>query len=60
MPAEIDEQKRERLKKWRREIRADVLISLPMEEMRTCQHERLAAETTGDKDTRLQHQKVTS
>ena len=54
MPAETDEQKQERLKKWRREIGADALLSLPMEEMRTCQHECLAAETTADKDARLQ------
>ena len=30
------------------------LLRLPMEEMRTCQHERLAAESTADFDTRLQ------
>ena len=37
-----------------REIGADALLNLPMEEIKTCQHERLAAETTADKDTRLQ------
>ena len=52
--AEEDEQKQKRLKKQRREIGADTLLSLPKEEMRTCQHECLAAETTADKDTRLQ------
>ena len=59
-PPETDEQKQERLKKRRREIGADALLSLPMEKMRACQHERLATETTADKDTQLQHQKVTS
>ena len=49
--ADTNEQKQERLKE---EIRVDTLLSLPIEEMRTCQHERLAAETTADKDTRLQ------
>ena len=39
-PAEADEQKQERLRKQRREIGADALLSLPMEEMRTCQRER--------------------
>ena len=34
------------------DIGADALLGLPM--MRTCQHERLAAEATADKDTRLQ------
>ena len=53
-PAETDEQKQERLKKQRREIGADALLSLPMEEMKICQHERLAAETTVGKDARLQ------
>ena len=52
-PAEKDKQKQERLKKRRREIGAHALLSLPMEEMRTYQHERLAAETTADKDARL-------
>ena len=52
-PAETDEQKQERLRKQRREIEADALPRLPMEEMRTCQSERLAAETTADTDTRL-------
>ena len=52
-PAEKDKQKQERLKKRRREIGAHALLSLPMEEMRTCQHECLAAETTADKDARL-------
>ena len=33
--------------------RADTLLRLPMEEMRTCQRKRLAAETTADTDTRL-------
>ena len=51
--AEKDKQKQERLKKRRREIGAHALLSLPMEEMRTCQHECLAAETTADKDARL-------
>ena len=59
-PAETDKQKQERLKKRRREIGADALLSLPMEKMRTCQHERLATETTAEKDAQLQHQKVTS
>ena len=53
MPAETDEQKQERLRKQRREIGADALPRMPMEEMRTCQGERLAAETTADTDTRL-------
>ena len=35
------------------EERADVPLRLPMEEMRTCQREHLAAETTADKRTRL-------
>ena len=39
-------------KGWRREIGVDTL--LPIEPMRTHQRERLAAETTADKDTRLQ------
>ena len=43
--AETDEQKQERLKKWRREIGADQLCSGCQWEMRTCQLERLAAET---------------
>jgi len=47
-PAETNEQKQERLRKWRRVLR------LPMEEMRTRQCERLAPETTADKVTRLQ------
>ena len=46
MPAETDEQKQEMLRK-----RGE---RLPMEEMRTRQHERLATKTTADKDTRLQ------
>ena len=53
-PAETDEQKQERLKKQRREIGADQLCSGCQWEMTTCQHERLAAETTADKHTRLQ------
>ena len=52
--AETDEQKQERLRKWRREIGADDLLRLPIEEMKTCQHEHLAAENTADKDARLQ------
>ena len=32
-PAETDKQNRERLRKWRREIGADALLRLPMEEM---------------------------
>ena len=59
-PAETDKQKQERLKKRRKEIGTDALLSLLMEKMRTCQHEHLATETTADKDTQLQHQKVTS
>ena len=51
MSAETDEQKQERLRKRRREIGAD---ALPRGKMRTCQRERLAAETTADKDPRLQ------
>ena len=51
--ADTNEQKQERLNEAE-EIGADTLLSLPIEEMRTCQHERLAAETTADKDTRLQ------
>ena len=54
MPAETDEKKQERLRKQRRELGADTLISLPMEEIRTCQPENLTAETTIDKNTRLQ------
>ena len=54
MPAETDEQKQERLRKRKREIGAGALPRLPMGEMRTCQSERLAAETTADTDTRLQ------
>ena len=42
------------MRKRRREIGADALFRLPMEEMRTCQLECLTAETTADKDTRLQ------
>ena len=53
MPVETVEQKQERLRKSRREIGADTLLRLPMEEMRTCQRERLAAEATADTDTRL-------
>ena len=41
------------MRKRRRDIGADALLSLPMEEMRTCQRKRLAAETTADKDARL-------
>ena len=48
MPAET-EQKQERLKKRRRERGADALLSLPIEEMRTYQHECLVSETTADK-----------
>ena len=40
--------------KRREPVGADALLNLPMEEMKTCQHERLAAETTADKGTRLQ------
>ena len=36
-----------------REIGADALLRLPMEQMRTRQRECLAAETTADKDARL-------
>ena len=36
------------------ETEADALLSLPMEKMRTCQRECLAAETTADEDARLQ------
>ena len=54
MPAETDEQKQEMLRKRRRETRADTLLGLPMEEMRTRQREHLATITTADKDTRLQ------
>ena len=54
MPAETDKKQQERLRKWRREIGADTLLSLQMEEMRTCQCERLAAETIADKHARLQ------
>ena len=52
-PAETDEQKQERLRKQRREIGADALLRLPMEETRTRQRECLAAETTADKVTRF-------
>ena len=38
----------------RGEIGADGLLRLPMEEMRTHQHEHLAPESIADKDTRLQ------
>ena len=54
MPGETDEKKQERLRKRRRDIGTDALLSLPMEEMRICQREGLAAETTADKDARLQ------
>ena len=54
MRAKTDEQKQEMLRKRRRETRADALLRLPMEEMRTCQREHLVAETTADKRTRLQ------
>ena len=37
MPAETDQQKQEMLRKRRRETRADALLRLPMEEMRTRQ-----------------------
>ena len=50
-PAETEEIKQERLKK---QTEADALLSLPIEEMRTCQRERLAAETIANKDARLQ------
>ena len=53
-PAETDEQKQERLRKRRREIGADALLRLPMEEIRTYQWKRLAAETTADEAARLQ------
>ena len=53
-PADTNEQKQERLRKRRREMGADALLRLPIKEMRTCQHERMAVETTADKDTRLQ------
>ena len=39
MPAEKNEEKQERLRKRRRESGADALLRLPMEEMRTCQHD---------------------
>ena len=42
------------MRKRRREIGADDLLRLPIEEMKTCQHERLATENTADKDARLQ------
>ena len=44
MLEETDEQKQERLRKWRREMGGDPLLSLPMEEMRTGPGECLAAE----------------
>ena len=52
MFAETDEQKQERLRKQRREIGADTVLRLP--NGRACQRERLAAESTANKDTRLQ------
>ena len=52
MSAETDEQKQERLRKQRREIGADAVLRLP--NGRACQRERLAAESTANKDTRLQ------
>ena len=42
------------MRKQRRDIGAHALLSLPMEEMRTCHRKHLAAETTADKDARLQ------
>ena len=57
-PAETNEQKQGRLRKWRRETGANALLRLPMEEMRTCQCECLAAETAADKDARLQQMSV--
>ena len=47
-PAETDKQKQERLRKWRREIGADTLLRLSLEEMRTCQCEHLASEITDE------------
>ena len=44
-PAGTHEQKQERLRKQWREIRANVILRQPIKEMRTCQHEHLAAET---------------
>ena len=52
MSAETDEQKQKRLRKQRREIGADAVLRLP--NGRACQRERLAAESTANKDTRLQ------
>ena len=46
--------RRAMLRKRRRETKADALLGLPMEEMRTRQRECLATKTTADKDTRLQ------
>ena len=60
MPAEKNEEKQERLRKRRRETGADTLLRLPMEEMRTCQHDALEAETAADKDTRLQQMSAIS
>ena len=53
-PAETDKQKQKRLRKWRREISADTLLRLSMEEMRTCQCEHIASKITDDKDVRVQ------
>ena len=53
-PADPDCRQGRRLRKWRREIGADAPLRQPMEEMRTCQCEHLAAETTADKNARLQ------
>ena len=52
MLAETDNQQ-ERLRRQRREIGTDALLTLPLEEMRTCRSERLATETTADKGARL-------
>ena len=50
MPAETDKQKQERLRKRRSRCSAQTANGRGT---RTCQCERLAAETTADKDTRL-------
>ena len=53
MSAETDEQKQERLTKWRRD-RSRRSAQTAKWEMRTCQCKCLTAETTANKDTRLQ------
>ena len=42
------------MRKRRGEIRADALLRPPIEEMSSRQRKRLTAETTADKDARLQ------